>query len=394
MIGLSAGHAVKHFYQQAFLLLLPSIKATLGITDVHIGLIGSIRTIFSAGMNIPSGIVADIWRSKVALILASSLSTLGIGYFLIAVASNYWLLVLGVAVTGIGTSFWHAPAFGTLAAVYPSKRATALAVHRMGGSIGDSVSPIVVGILLGGLTILGLEWDGLNWRQLAFLMVLPALGSAAIIFLAYRDIPAMSSTGLTLKAYRESIKPLIKNKAVIAMTGLTTARAMAHNALNIFIVIYMSEDLGFSDFKSGYHLALLTLFGIGFAPAMGWAADRIGRRIVIFTGLASISVLIYSILIFSDGVGFTVVLSLLGLFLYSVNPVMLATAIDATKRGTEGSVTAIVFTGGAIFGSISPVLAGWLRGVYGMDSVFYFTGTIAAITTLASLVIPITTNKE
>ena len=264
----------------------------------------------------------------------------------------------------------------------------------MGGSIGDSVSPIVVGILLGGLTVLGLEWDGLNWRQLAFLMVLPALGSAAIIFLAYRDIPAMSSTGLTLKAYRESIKPLIKNKAIIAMTGLTTARAMAHNALNIFIVIYMSEDLGFSAFKSGYHLALLTLFGIGFAPAMGWAADRIGRRIVIFTGLASISVLIYSILIFSDGVGFTVVLSLLGLFLYSVNPVMLATAIDATKRGTEGSVTAIVFTGGAIFGSISPVLAGWLRGVYGMDSVFYFTGTIAAITTLASLVIPITTSKE
>jgi len=39
-------------------------------------------------------------------------------------------------------------------------------------------------------------------------------------------------------------------------------------------------------------------------------------------------------------------------------------------------------------------LAGWLRGMYGMDSVFYFTGTIAAITTFVSLIIPMTTSKE
>ena len=394
MLGLAAGHSVKHFYQQAFLLLLPPIKAAFGISDVQIGVIGSARTIFSAGINIPAGVVADMWRSKVALILASSLSSLAIGYLLIGVAPSYWLLVLGVAVTGVGTSFWHAPAFGTLAAVYPSRRATALAVHRMGGSIGDSISPVIVGVLLGGFTLVGLEWAGLGWRALALLMVLPALISAAAILLAYRDMPGGSSAGLTLKAYLKSMRPLIKNSAVLSMTTLTTIRAMAHNALNIFIVIYMSEDLGFSSFKIGYHVALLTLFGIGFAPAMGWAADRIGRRPVVFVGLAAISILIYSLLFFGGGIGFAVVLALLGLFLYSVNPVMLAAAIDAAKRGTEGSVTAIVFTGGAIFGSASPVIAGWLRGSYGMDGVFYFTATMVAVTAAASLFVPIRVSAD
>ena len=394
MLGLAAGHAVKHFYQQAFLLLLPPIKASLGISDVQIGVIGSARTIFSAGVNIPAGVVADMWRSKVALILASSLSSLALGYLLIGVAPSYWLLVLGVAVTGIGTSFWHAPAFGTLAAVYPSRRATALSVHRMGGSIGDSISPVVVGVLLGGFTLIGLEWAGLGWRALALLLVLPALISAAAIFLAYRDIPGGSSAGLTLKAYLKSMRPLVKNSAVLSMTTLTTVRAMAHNALNIFIVIYMDEDLGFSSFKIGYHVALLTLFGIGFAPAMGWAADRIGRRPVVFVGLAAISTLIYSLLVFGDGIGFAVVLALLGLFLYSVNPVMLAAAIDAAKRGTEGSVTAVVFTGGAIFGSASPVIAGWIRGPYGMDGIFYFTATMVAVTAVASLVVPIRVSTD
>ena len=388
MVGLSAGHAVKHFYQQALLLLLPAIKVSLGLTDIQIGFIGSARTIFSAGINIPAGILADMWRSQVALILAASLSSLAVGYLVIGVSPGYGILLVGVAVTGIGTSFWHAPAFGTLAAVYPSRRATALAVHRMGGSIGDSVSPIVVGVLLGGFTLWGLEWGGLEWQSLALLMVIPALLSAASIYFAYRGATGGDSEGTSFRTYLESVKPLLTNSAVLSMTVLATVRAMAHNALNIFIVIYMAEDLAFSEFKIGYHVALLTFFGIGFAPVMGWAADKIGRRPVIFVGLSAIAVLVFSLLIFGDGISFTIILALLGLFLYSVNPIMLAAALDATKKGTEGSATALVFTGGAIFGSLSPILAGWLRQNYGMDSVFYFSAIIVTATAVASLFVP------
>ncbi len=388
MLGLSGGHAVKHFYQQALLLLLPAIKTSLGLTDVQIGIIGSARTIFSAGINIPAGIVADMWRSQVALILAASLSSLAIGYLIIGVSPGYGVLLVGVAATGIGTSFWHAPAFGTLAAVYPSRRATALAVHRMGGSIGDSVSPIVVGVLLGGFTLWGLEWGGLEWQSLALLLVIPALLSAASIFLAYRGTTGGDSEGASFRTYLEAVKPLLTNSAVLSMTVLATVRAMAHNALNIFIVIYMAEDLAFSDFKIGYHVALLTLFGIGFAPVMGWTADRIGRRPVIFVGLSAIAVLVFSLLVFGDGFSFTVILALLGLFLYSVNPIMLATALDATQKGMEGSATALVFTGGAIFGSLSPIIAGWLRQNYGTDGVFYFSAIIVTTTAVASLFVP------
>jgi MFS family permease len=295
---------------------------------------------------------------------------------------------MGVAVTGIGTSFWHAPAFGTLAAVYPSRRATAQAVNRMGGSIGDSVSPLVVGVLLGGFTLWGLEWGGLEWQSLALLMVIPALLSATFIFFAYRGATGGDSEGASFRTYLESVKPMLTNSAVLSMTVLTTVRTMAHNALTIFIIIYMAEDLAFSEFKIGYHVALLTFFGIGFAPVMGWGADKIGRRPVIFVGLSAIAVLVFSLLVFNDGINFTIVLALLGLFLYSVNPIMLAAALDAAKKGTEGSATALVFTGGAIFGSLSPTMAGWLRQNYGMDSVFYFSAIIVAATAMAALFVP------
>ena len=57
-------------------------------------------------------------------------------------------------------------------------------------------------------------------------------------------------------------------------------------------------------------------------------------------------------------------------------------------------MTAIVFTGGAIFGSASPIIAGWLRGTHGMDGVFYFTATMVAITAAASLVVPIRVSAD
>ncbi|MDO8750312.1 MAG: MFS transporter [Dehalococcoidia bacterium] len=388
MIGLSAGHAVKHFYQQAFLLLIPAVKVALGLTDVQVGVIGMSRTFFSAAVNIPAGFVGDMWRSKVALILAGSLSSLALGYFLIGIYPSYWLLLLGVAITGVGTSLWHAPAFGTLAALYPQRRAFAMSVHRMGGSIGDSISPVVMGVLLGGFAFWGLEWGGMGWRALALALVAPALVSAATVLLAHKSLKRSGGGTTDMRTYVRSAVALFKNATVLGMVMLASVRAMAHNGLSIFLILYMSEDLHFSAFKVGYHVALLTLFGILFAPVMGWASDKFGPRPVIFLGLLAITVLILALLPFGAGWTFTVILALLGLFLYTVNPVMLAAAMESTKRGTESSITALMFTGQAVFGAISPVIAGWLRQHYSMDAVFYYSGAIVAAITVATLFIP------
>ena len=390
MIGLAMGHAVKHFYQQAFLLLIPSFKAAMGLTDVQVGLFGTARTISSSVMNMPAGIIADLWRSKVGLILAASLTSLALGYLIIGLSNVYWIVLLGVAVTGLGTSMWHAPAFGTLGAIYPDRRATALAVHRMGGSIGDSISPIVMGLLLGGIAFWGLEWSGLNWRVLALILVAPALLSALAVLIFYGKATGVEGASGTqdIAAYLRSARGLLRNGTVVSMVMLTTVRAMAHNGLNIFLIVYMDEDLGFSAFKTGYHIALLTLFGVGSAPILGWLSDKMGRRPIIFVGLSAISLLVASLLLFGEGLPFALVLAFLGVFLYSINPVMLATAIDAVPRGTEASVTALMFTGPAIFGAISPIIAGRLRELYGMDGVFLYSALIVGIVALASLLVP------
>ena len=389
MLGLAAGHGIKHFYNQAFLLLIPSVKAYLGLSDVEVGLIGTARTVSGAVINLPAGIIADMWRSKVGLMLTASLTSLAIGYLIIGSTPSYWLLLLGVAITGAGASIWHAPAFGTLAIAYPNKRATSFAVHRMGGSSGDSLAPLVIGLILGGFAFWGLEWNGLQWRTLSYFLVIPAGLAAFAVLITFRNIEGASRDAPSFSNYVQSARAMLSNSTVLGMVGISGVRAMAHNSLSIFLVIYMSEDLDFSDFKIGYHIALLTLFGVASSPILGWISDRVDRRKVMFASLFTMAILIYALLFFGTGWTFTLILALIGLFLYSVNPIMMAAAIDATKKGTEASGVALMFAGSAVFGSISPIIAGWLRESFGMDGVFWYCGIIVTIVAFAALLVPL-----
>ena len=157
------------------MLLIPFVKASLGLTDVQVGLLGTSRTIFSSAMNIPAGIMADVWRDKISIMLTASLLSLSIGYFLLGVAPNFIIVFLGIAITGMGTSLWHAPAFGSLAVVYPDRKATAMAGHRMGGSIGDTFAPFVIGAILGGISLSFLSTDAIKWESLLQVSTYPFL---------------------------------------------------------------------------------------------------------------------------------------------------------------------------------------------------------------------------
>jgi FSR family fosmidomycin resistance protein-like MFS transporter len=394
LIGLSVGHMVKHFYQQGILLLIPFVKASLGLTDVQVGLLGTSRTIFSSAMNIPAGIMADVWRDKISVMLTASLLSLSVGYFLLGIAPNFIVVFLGIDITGMGTSLWHAPAFGSLAVVYPDRKATAMAGHRMGGSIGDTLSPFIIGALLGGISLPFINSEAITWNSLSLILSIPVAICALLVAIFFKNKSSIAGESLKFREYLVAVVPLFQNKAVLSMVLLSGIRGMSHNSLSIFLMIYMVEDLGFGSFTAGFHLALLTLFGVLSAPLMGIISDKKGRRPIIFTALAVTALLVFLLIPFGSGITLTIILALLGTVLYTVNPIMLATALDSANKGTEGSATSFMFTGAAIFSAFGPVFAGFLKQTYGsMDAVFWFVGIMMAISAITTLIIPMKVNQ-
>ena len=388
MIGLSAGHGIKHFNQGALLVMSPNIKATLGMSDVALGGMFAAQSIAAGIANVPAGILTDMYRKRIAWLLTASMMMVATGYLLVGLSQWYWLLIMAVTIVGFGTSMWHAPAFGTLAARYPDRRGLALSAHLTGAQIGNTISPAVIGILLGGVAIGAVNWDGWDWRVISYFLFIPAALTALAVMLKFKSGGVEVERNLDMSEYKASAKLLLRNKGVLGMVLLGAFRGAVHTSFQVFLVLYLKETLDYSAFVVGLHVSLITLAGIASTPLMGVVSDRIGRRPVITTAMSMMALLIFLFLRFDTGVPLTVLIGLLGLFFFSVMPIITAAAMDQIDAGTEGSAVALMFAGGSIIGSLSPLAAGVINNQWEFQGVVIFAGTIAAAGAALSLILP------
>jgi MFS family permease len=388
LYGLSAGHGVKHFGQGAVLLLIPELKATLGLSDIAVGAMFGARDASSGLTNIPAGLLTDMYRHRVPLLLMVSMTFVGIGYLMIGLSSWYWLTLVALMVIGAGTSLWHAPAFSELAVRYPERRGFAMAAHSTGAQIGNTTAPVGIGLLLGGISYFGVEWAGLDWRTVALLLVVPAFVTVFVILARFKGGSPEDHADISLSQYLTASGRLLRNPAVLAQALLHALRGASHNSIQLFLVIYMAEELAYSDLAIGFHVSLLTLAGIGSTPILGMLSDRLGRRVVSTASMAAIALFVLGFLWADDGWMLTVNVILLGVFLFSIMPVIVAAAMDATDVGSEGTSVAVLFAGGSLIGAVAPAVAGAINTSWNFDGVVIFVATLAAVGALISLVAP------
>ena len=104
VIGLSVGHGIKHFGQGALTVIGPMLKVSLSLSDVAYGAIFSSLNVSSGLSNIPAGILSDMYRKKIAWMLAISMFTIALGYFILGLSQVYAFIILSVILIGFGTS--------------------------------------------------------------------------------------------------------------------------------------------------------------------------------------------------------------------------------------------------------------------------------------------------
>ena len=137
---ITAGHSIVHWFQQLFPVILPSIKAGLGLNYMQIGALATARQLTAGILNLPTGMLADSLIRYRAFILASSLACMGIAYFLLGIAPSFTWILLAALLVGVGTAIWHPAAAASLSNRFPERRATALAVHGMGATVSATPS--------------------------------------------------------------------------------------------------------------------------------------------------------------------------------------------------------------------------------------------------------------
>jgi FSR family fosmidomycin resistance protein-like MFS transporter len=325
------------------------------------------------------GMVVDRLQHWRGLFLGASLALMGLGYMLVGFAPSYLIVLVALAFASAAGSLWHPPALGLLSQRYPEKRGLLISLPRASGTAGESLAPVLVGVLLVAVT-----WQAV--LRGGFLMALvAALGIWAFLWGVGGPRQAKGSGQVrTFGAQFQALGQVMKQPGLPLLLLLGGLRGMGDNALFFWLSLYLTQELGMSTAASGLHLTLLTALAILFGPLWGELSDRWGRKPVMVTIMVISAALAGLMVLAQRGPALTALVVLMGTVMFSVNSLVQAAAMDlAEGRRLEGSLIGLLWGNNALFGAFSPILVGALVGFFGFGVIFVY----AAVLYLAGLVV-------
>lgn len=363
------GHAFTHWCPATFYLLLPFLLKELNLSYSQAGFLITIRVVANLAVNIPAGILVDLIGQR-ALLMALALIFTGIPYFLVGISHSFFWVALFMAFVGVGNYLWHPAAISTLSEKFPDRRGFAIAIHAVGPNIGESIAPLLVGVLL----------LFLSWRNVLFVNLIPGIVIAFILrkFLFGKlETRAASSRALSLTEYLTGMKKLAQNPNILLLVLVAGMRSMTQQGLHTFLPIYLTHHLGLSSALAGLYLSITQTAGMIGTPIAGTISDRTGRKRVLTAGLTSTCVVLFILAYFQMTWLFITALALLGFFLYAVRPVIWAWVLDLGPKELGGSMVSFFSGSQSLLGSLSPVICGFIADRWGILAAFYFlAGTV------------------
>ena len=383
--GLASGHATFHWIIQSFAVALPEIQMAFGLNSVGAAGVMSARDLAAGLVALPGGVVVDLLRRHWGLLLAGCLTLAAVGSLVMGVSPIYALLLIGIGVVAISHSVWHLPASASLSHHFAERRGTALAMHGVGGGIGDVVGPLATGVLL---TFLG-------WRGLLSIYAIAPFFFAFMAVWVFRNIGHVDAGSRavaespTMARRLELTRRLLRNPVLWGLTIVRGLRGMCLISLVTVLPLYLGNELDMNPAWRGFHIALLIVIGIAAKPVAGYLSDRIGRKQVLVPGLIWSCLVALAMVPFNDGLTLTVAIALMGLFLYPDQPILTAAVFDVVGREVASTGLGVVACIAFLMSAASALVAGAIYETMGFTETMYYIAVLFGLAALVFAVLPL-----
>ena len=398
---IAIGHGLKHWYIAAFAVFLPLIVEEYELTATGVTAIAIIKQFGGGFPNFFVGYVSDRLSGYWHWILPLSFFFAALFMMLSGLAPWVWPVVALASIGGLAASFWHPPAISMLSTRFPDRRGMAIAFHGSGSGAGEALGPLGVGFVLA-------FWLADDWRLYTLLSFLPAVAISLFMFWLLAGAPRQQHEAQArLPRLSDPIR-LLRYPVYVSLAYANFTRSFAHFGLLSFMPVYLRKDLGMDSFGVGFHVALLTLLGVAIGPLFGYFSDRVGRRLPIVAAMLVVGLGMFvsaaigetnvvldfvlpltSISVSTEFLVLTLALAFAGLFLWSSQDVINATAMDASPPGLQGSTVGIMFLSSLSGATVGAIVMGIVVDLTSYRSIFWLAGAVTAPGALIFLLAPL-----
>jgi predicted MFS family arabinose efflux permease len=273
----------------------------------------------------------------------------------------------------MGNNLWHPTAIPLLAKRFPERRGLVVSIHGMGGNVGDAVAPLVVSWML----------YAVSWRNVMMLNVLPGVLMSGIILLSLGRMQSQASgTGYGSAEKPQAPAPLAKrlsdfrqllsNRTLVMLSVSGAFRSMTQSTLLAFLPIFLLREMDFSKAWVGNTLFAMHVAGFAAAPIGGHLSDKVGRRRIIMSSMATSGVILLSMAFAGRSAAFVFLVAFLGFFLFAIRSVMQAWLLDMTPPNMGGTSIGVLFGTQAVGVALGPFIGGLIADQFGLIATFYF----------------------
>jgi FSR family fosmidomycin resistance protein-like MFS transporter len=350
LIAISISHLLNDALQSIIPAIYPVVKESFSLTFAQVGLI-TLTFQLSASLLQPFvGLYTD--RKPQPYSLAIGMGFTLVGLIFLSRAPSFDILILSVAMVGIGSSIFHPEASRLAHLASGGRRGMAQSIFQLGGNFGSSIGP-----LLAALIIVPYGQSNIIWFS--------ALALLAIILLIYiggwykRKIRIKSKRPGTELVHTHVLPKKTVFFSVLILLVLIFSKYIYLTSMTTYYTFYVIHKFGVSVQDSQVYLFVF-LFSIAAGTIIGGPlGDKFGRKYVIWASILGVAP--FSVLLPHANLLWTVILTIpIGVILASAFSAILVYAHELFP-GKLGMVSGLFFgfafgmagIGSAVLGGIA-----------------------------------------
>ncbi|MFD1037419.1 MFS transporter [Virgibacillus byunsanensis] len=339
-------HLLNDSLQAVIPAMFPILEESLGLTFTQLGLIAFTLNMVSSVMQPLVGMYTD--KRPMPYALPLGLTSSMIGMLGLAIAPNFWTIIISVLFIGLGSAIFHPEGSRVAYLAAGTRRGLAQSIYQVGGNSGQALAPVITALVLVPLGQFGAIWFTLIAGLAVFFLI-----HISKWYAAQMKIFSNNKTNSTIKKPDKNMSKAIKG-ALIVLIFIVFARSWYTAAISNFYAFYAIESYGLTIAKSQIYIFTFLLMGAVGTFFGGPLADRFGKRNIILLSLLATAPFAI-ILPYTGPVSSIILLALTGFLLMSSFSVTVVYAQELIpgKIGTmSGLIVGLAFGMGAI-GSVA-----------------------------------------